>query len=217
MEAKLRAYMDQLFSQTAPTRSAVELKEEMLQNLIEKYNDLLAEGKTPEAAYNIATASIGDISELLEQLKKEETQMPRYTEEQIETSRLRSAICVSIAVMLYILSVIPCIIWDDYGVVLMFIMIAAATGLIIYNSMTKLHYQKSDGTVVEEFKEWQGENEERKKLQKANCSAIFSITVVLYIIISFTTGAWHITWVIFLISTAIQNIIKACFDLKRSS
>ena len=113
MEAKLRAYMDQLFSQTAPTRSAVELKEEMLQNLIEKYNDLLAEGKTPEAAYNIATASIGDISELLEQLKKEETQMPRYTEEQIEASRRRSAICVSIAVMLYILSVIPCIIWDD--------------------------------------------------------------------------------------------------------
>ena len=76
MQAKLRAYMDHLFSQTRPTKAAVELKEEMLQNLTDKYNDLLAEGKSPEAAYNIATASIGDISELLAQLKQEENQIP---------------------------------------------------------------------------------------------------------------------------------------------
>ena len=31
MQAKLRAYMDHLFSQTRPTKAAVELKEEMLQ------------------------------------------------------------------------------------------------------------------------------------------------------------------------------------------
>ena len=87
MQAKLRAYMDHLFSQTRPTKAAVELKEEMLQNLTDKYNDLIAEGKTPEAAYNIATASIGDISELLAQLKQEESQIPHYTEEQIQQIR----------------------------------------------------------------------------------------------------------------------------------
>ena len=72
MERKLREYMDRLFSQAKPTRSTVELKEEMLQNLIEKYHDLLAEGKSEEAAYNIAIASVGDISELLKQIKEEE-------------------------------------------------------------------------------------------------------------------------------------------------
>lgn len=215
MEAKLRAYMDHLFSQTTPTKAAVELKEEMVQNLIEKYNDLLAEGKSPEAAYNIATASIGDISELLAQLKQEENKMPRYTEDQIARSRQRSALCISIAVMLYILCVVPCIIWDDRGVILMFIMIAAATGLLIYNNMTKLTYPKSDGTVVEDFKEWQQGYDERRKLQKSICSAVSTIFLVLYFVISFATGAWYITWVIFLISAAVQNIIKACFDLKK--
>ena len=215
MEGKLRAYMDHLFAQTRPTKAAVELKEEMLQNLIEKYNDLLAEGKTPEAAYNIATASIGDISELLEQLRREETQTPRYTEDQIQRSRQRSALCISVAVMLYILCVVPCIIWETYGVILMFIMIAAATGLLIYNSMTKLSYQKTDDTVVEEFKEWKSESDERKKTVKSINHAVGSIFLVLYFIISFSTGAWFVTWLIFPISGAVQNIIKACFDLKQ--
>lgn len=215
MESKLRAYMDQLFSQTRPTKAAVELKEEMLQNLTDKYHDLLAEGKSPEAAFNIATASIGDISELLEQLKKEETQTPRYSEDQIARSRQRSAICISVAVMLYILCLVPCIIWNEYGVILMFVMIAAATGLIIYNSMTKLTYKKTDDTVVEEFKEWKSESDERRKTIKSICHAIGTIFLVLYFIISFSTMAWHITWLIFPISGAVQNVVKACFDLKQ--
>ncbi len=215
MQAKLRAYMDHLFAQTPPTKAAVELKEEMLQNLTDKYNDLLTEGKTPEAAFNIATASIGDISDLLAQLRQEELQMPRYTEDQLQRSRQRSALCISIAVMLYILCVVPCIIWSQYGVILMFVMIAAATGLLIYNSMTKLSYKKTDDTVVEEFKEWKSESDERKKTIKSINSAIGTIFLVLYFVISFSTGAWYITWLIFLISGAVQNIVKACFDLKQ--
>ena len=50
MENKLRAYMEELFSEVTPTKQAVELKEEILQNLMDKYHDLLAEGKSPEAA-----------------------------------------------------------------------------------------------------------------------------------------------------------------------
>lgn len=215
MQAKLRAYMDHLFSQTRPTKAAVELKEEMLQNLTDKYNDLIAEGKSPEAAYNIATASIGDISELLAQLKQEENQIPRYTEEQIQRSRQRSAICISVAVMLYILCVVPCIIWEQYGVILMLIMVAAATGLIIYNSMTKLSYQKTDDTVVEEFKEWKAESDERKQKLKSVNHIIGTIFLVLYFVISFSTGAWYITWLIFPISGVVQSIVKACFDFKK--
>lgn len=207
--------MDHLFAQAKPTRSTVELKEEMLQNLIEKYHDLLAEGKSEEAAYNIAIASVGDISELLKQIKEEENQMPRYTEEQIEQSRRRSALCVSIAVMLYILCVIPVIIWEEYGVIAMFVMVAIATGLLIYNNMTKLSYKKSDDSVVEEFKEWQDQSSDQKKLYKAIKGAITSLVVVVYIVVSFTTHAWHITWVIFLIGAAIENVVKAIFELKQ--
>ena len=57
--------MDHLFRDVKPTRKSVELKEEILQNLVDKYHDMIAEGRTPEAAYNIAVASIGDLDELL--------------------------------------------------------------------------------------------------------------------------------------------------------
>ena len=46
-------------------------------------------------------------------------------------------------------------------------------------------------------------------------SAIWSVITILYIIISFTTHAWHITWVIFLVGAAIEKIIQAIFELKR--
>ena len=141
--------------------------------------------------------------------------MPRYTEEQIEQSRRRSALCVSIAVMLYILCVIPVIIWEEYGVIAMFVMVAIATGLLIYNNMTKLSYKKSDDSVVEEFKEWQDQSSDQKKLYKAIKGAITSLVVVVYIVVSFTTHAWHITWVIFLIGAAIENVVKAIFELKQ--
>lgn len=70
--------------------------------------------------------------------------------------------------------------------------------------------------MVEEFKEWQDQSSDQKKLYKAIKSAIMSLMVVIYIVVSFTTHAWHITWVIFLIGAAIENIVKAIFELKQS-
>ena len=64
MENKLRAYMDHLFQDVPNTKKAVEVKEEILQNIVDKYHDLVAEGKSEEAAYNIAIASIGDLDAL---------------------------------------------------------------------------------------------------------------------------------------------------------
>ena len=42
MENKLREYMDMVFSDIEPRKKSIELKEEILQNLIDKYNDLLS-------------------------------------------------------------------------------------------------------------------------------------------------------------------------------
>ena len=50
---------------------------------------------------------------------------------------------------------------------------------------------------------------------KAISGALWVLTFVVYFLASFETGAWHMTWLLFLISTAIDNIIKAIFDLRR--
>lgn len=223
MEDKLRAYMDEVFQNIKPTKKAIEMKEEILQNLIDKYNDLLDEGKTQEAAYNIAIASLGDMDELLEGFNNINNQ--QHFNKESEAARKKSAMLISIAVMLYIISVIPPIIFsytsdrgffgEVLGPCIMFVMIAAATGLIIYNSMSKPRYQKVDDTLVEEFKEWQSNNDASNRAVKSIKSAIWSVITLLYIIISFTTGAWHITWVIFLMGVAIQKIIQAVFEFRK--
>ena len=212
MYERLRTYMDDLFSEAPNTRKTAELKEEMLQNLYDKYQDLLAEGKTEETAFNLAVASVGEISGLLSDLESEGSGRPNS---EIEKSRRRSALLVSIAVMLYILSVIPCILFEDtlIGIVLMFIMIAVATGLIIYNGMTKEKYIRADDTVVEEFREWKAANASRRRSMNAINSAIWSLTVAVYLVVSFLTSAWQITWIIFLIGTAVTGMVKAIFDL----
>lgn len=221
MEDKLRAYMDHLFRDVKPTRKSVELKEEILQNLVDKYQDLLGEGKSPEAAYNIAVASIGDMEDLLAGLKKEELGVRSPDDEQIEQGRKKSAILISVSVMLYIMSLLPPILLsntsysDRLAPALMFLIIAIATGLIIYNHLSRPRYYKKDDSIVEEFKEWQEQTDSSRRARKAISSALWSVVVAVYILVSFWTMSWHITWVIFLIGAAIEGIIKAIFELKR--
>ncbi|UOO38447.1 hypothetical protein IZU99_04125 [Oscillospiraceae bacterium CM] len=217
MEDKIRRYIDGLFQNTAPTRKAVELKEEMIQNLTEKYNDLLSEGKTPEAAYNIAIAGIGDISGLMKDLERD-----TVNPEDQNAQRQKTAMFTAIAVMLYILSVVPLIVLSVVapslyliGLVVMFLLIAGATGLLVFSHMSKPKYIKEEDTVVEEFRQWQSDTRDKKALRDAVSGAVWSLIVALYFIISFLTGAWYITWVIFIIGGAVQSLLNVGFMMKK--
>lgn len=216
MKDKLRNFIESLFEKKKKNKQTIELKEEMLQNLIDKYNDLVDSGKSSEAAYNIATASIGDIHELIRQIEKREENNPLF-EQNYDKGRKRFALLLSISVMLYILCVVPVILLEDsvLGVVIMFVMVAIATGLILYNNMTKPKYLKKDSTVVEEFKEWKANSTEKNTLYQSITKVMWSCITILYFIVSFLTMAWHITWIIFLIGSAIQGIIRAIFELKK--
>jgi len=221
MENKLRMYVDGLFARTMPTKKAVELKEEMLQNLHDKYNDLIAEGKTPEAAYNIAIAGIGDVSGLLSELE-EDSDLDDSAIALFEESRRRSAMLTSIAVMIYVLCTLPLIVLAIMGnrstavigVPVMFIMIAVATGLLVYNNMTKPRYVKGSNTMVDEFREWQSNNQSEKSLRRSISSALWSIIVALYFVISFWTRSWHLSWIIFVLGGACEAMINIFFTLK---
>jgi len=219
VEGNIRVHVEELFAGTAPSKRSVELKEEMIQNLTEKYNDLISEGKTPEAAFNIAVAGIGDISYLLKDLEKDAAHP-----EVIAAQRHRSAMFTAIAIMLYIISVVPLIIISmtthsqtalTVGIALLFIFIAGATGLLIYNGMTKPKYLKTDDTMVEEFKQWQSASAEQKSLRNSVSSAIWALIVAIYFLVSFFTGAWHISWIIFVIGAAVQSIINIFFSVKK--
>ncbi len=253
MKAKLKDYIDTIFTDAPQTYRAYELKEEMYNHLCEKYDDLISEGRTPAAAYHAVISGVGDISELIEELKREagggtterhhnDAKPPKppkqeryYTSEEqeiIRKYRNRGAIMTSVSVAMYTICWLPLVIlgalWDNVGGIvglcIMFLMIAAATALNIIHGMTKPECLRNGGSSEddddddddydEEDRDTHSKKGSRHPVYRAISSALWCLTVVVYLGVSFLSGAWHITWLIFLIVTAIDNIIKACFDLR---
>ena len=119
----------------------------------------------------------------------------------------RSALLLAIAIVLYILCVVPVIIIEnDVGTVLMFVMVAVATGIIVYRST--LNQKNKD----DEEKEKKRKNE--NPTLKAVKSCVWAVAVLVYFVISFWSSAWYITWLVFPITGAITDALEACFDLK---
>ena len=107
MEEKIRNYVEELFMDAPQTKKVYELKEEMIQNLLEKYQDLIAQGMPEDAAYNIAVSGIGDVDDLIRSLEG-----PSYDTSELLRQRNRSAALTAIGVIAIILSVVPVILFE---------------------------------------------------------------------------------------------------------
>ena len=80
------------------------------------------------------------------------------------------------------------------------IIIALATGLLIYNAILNKKEKKQ-------------KTREEKLVSQIN-EIITIFILVIYFIVSFTTMAWHITWILFIINVLIEEIVKLIFSLK---
>ena len=54
----------------------------------------------------------------------------------------------------------------------------------------------------------------QRELKKSVGKLISTVGLVLYFIISFATGAWFITWLIFPIIGAVKGVVNSCIDLR---
>lgn len=66
MREKIRVYVETLFSDAAPTIRNADVQQEILQHTLDRYDDLIASGKSEQEAYDEAVGGIGDVSELYE-------------------------------------------------------------------------------------------------------------------------------------------------------
>ena len=133
--------------------------------------------------------------------------------EKNDSIRSKFAATLAISVGLYITSIVFIIFFSTVmdnpilGVCLFFITIAIATGLIIYNAIVnKVEKEENKVTTKEEKK--------KDKTVKQVCEIVSILGVIVYLLVSFMTGAWHITWIIFLIIGLINSIIKLLFNVK---
>ncbi len=70
MENRIRGYVEEVFSDITETEQVREVKEEVAIHLIEKVRDYQSNGSSEEEAFHEAVSSLGDMGELVENLRK---------------------------------------------------------------------------------------------------------------------------------------------------
>lgn len=75
---RIRKYMDQLFENGPINRRTLELKEELIANALEKYNDLTLRGYNEDEAFQQVVSSIGNVEQLFAEMGPDEDYSQAY-------------------------------------------------------------------------------------------------------------------------------------------
>lgn len=214
MREQLIQYVELLF---AGAGDCEDIKQEILQNTLDRYDDLITEGKVPEAAYRLAITGIGDINEIL-------GNKPQTTPVQLhaasgtkpgENDTQRKKLLRAIAVGLYILCPLPLIILsemgnDTMGLCGLLAIVAVATVLMILGG--KRSREEAEAEQLEE-----AEEAAKSPLAKSVSGLIWAVGLAVYFLLSFATMAWHITWVIFPILGAVDKLLTTIIENKEAT
>ncbi len=212
MRNKLICYVNSIFEGILNTPEVQELREEILQNTLDRYDEECARGVSETVAYNVAVMSIGDTDELLAAYRKPKKEK--------KSSR---RVCVAIAIALYILCVVPPAVADEMGwpealgVSLMFLMIAAATALIILSGgREKPAAPKASapqGVPVQpaaqpvQAASAQEERSSAVKILRGVLTPLYWLAAVGLFLAAGFAGYWHVAWVIFIAAGAVGDVI----------
>ncbi|WP_067620988.1 pentapeptide repeat-containing protein [Alicyclobacillus acidiphilus] len=98
MEGMLQRYLDQMFSSYGELKSMDELKEELYQNLRDKMRDMQSQGYDDETAFQMTVDSIGDLSELIQDISENSRQLQQAVSMDLSRSNLEKSDFRSIAV-----------------------------------------------------------------------------------------------------------------------
>lgn len=201
MKDQLISYVNLLF---AGNTDCEDIRQEILQNTLDRYDDLIADGKSPEAAYRLAIGGIGDINELLGASRQSGEPPKAAGRNDPGKKGLRA-----IAVALYILCPLPLLVAADtgreiYGLCGLLAMVAIATALRMLGAPDKAGEPPAQAR----------ELTPRQQLWWGLRRLIRLAMLVAYFLISFKTRAWHITWLLLPVCCALEELVKAIWDLK---
>ncbi len=221
------------------------MKQEILQNSLDRYDDLIAEGKVPEAAYRLAITGIGDINEILGSQPSHAAPQPNQSGPEVDSDKYRRLqrgiaiacfilcpvpllLCVvegqvmigitmmlsdkyrrlqrGIAIACFILCPVPlllCVVEGQVmiGITMMLMIIAVGTMLMVVSGKDQAQPPRRHNSLFVSIA----------------MSLLWPLATIVYFLISFSTGAWHLTWLVFPIAGAISAVIRAIEDWKEEN
>ena len=213
----IRNYINAMFSSLPKTPEILRLQAEMMENMEDKYNDLIREGKSEHEAVGIILADIGSAENLKAELGITDTE-PQEDHSAFLTQRAafqrKFAIAIASGVVLCICAIIAGAVCDafthndTYTCLAFFVPIAAAVAIFVYFGIREDWYENR-------YKEIYHEAEpESKGFSDAIAAIIFPLAVVIYLILGFVFDLWHPGWIIFPICGLIVAAVEAYEKLK---
>lgn len=171
----IRNYLETMFLNLPKTPEVMRAKMELGQMMEDKYNELIAEGKMDNEATGIVISEFGNLEELAEELgicdymkngdfgKRKTVSMD--TVKEYISEQIRSSVRMAVGVLLCIISPVGSIFFDSLaetkgisgsaadaaGALLLFILVAAGVGCIVYDCirMSKWEYLKKGGLMLD--------------------------------------------------------------------
>ncbi|MGI5896696.1 MAG: permease prefix domain 1-containing protein [Oscillospiraceae bacterium] len=173
----IQTYLENMFSGYPQTRELLQMKQEILSNMLDKYNELKTKGHTENEAIGMVIADFGNIEELVEALgvcplQRDERpvvgldEVQRYLAARITRSKLIAlgvVLCILGVAALILFSTSGLTVWSVLGsfklsvdgasiagLVVLLVMVAAAVILFIYaNAKTRPFMYLRDDFVLE--------------------------------------------------------------------
>ena len=223
MREQLSQYVGLLF---AGTTGMDDIRQEILQNSLDRFDDLVAQGKTPEAAYRLTISGIGDINEILGQaaLRSDDPPHPAAaaappsdpTPAPAEPESSTTKLMRSIAIALYILCAIPVIFLEEIGLCITLILVAVATGILVYIGKDDPESESTSPETAPVQPTFPPAPKKKSKGLRIASTIIWLTGIAAYIALSFATKGWYITWLIFPMTACVRGVARGIFDLKEA-
>lgn len=125
------------------------------------------------------------------------------------TIKIGNAKAISISIMMYIIALVWIMVSMNYfnidgmlSVSIFLLLIGVTTVYLVYHFMTNPDMVQTEK-----------ERQENKFIKRIN-SIISTICLIIYLLTSFITWAWHITWIIWIINGLLEELVKLIFMLK---
>lgn len=196
MEKKIIRYVEGVFAEVPETDRTQRIKDEIIQNLLDKYSDLLKSGKSEEDAYAIAISSGGDLSGIVADLKGEtmhynynyEKQFCKVYEKEYAREKKK-------------LSSFNSLLWPT----------ATCFYLLFSILLGGWHYSwiifLITTTVSSAFKFFTVKSNQKVRRGALN-SLIWMSATSLYFIFSFATYRWDMSWILFILAIPVNKMVS---------
>lgn len=179
------------------TAAAAEKCRELTEELGEEFDERVKAGMSELDAYRDVLKNVNDIQKILDSLPvtEEEQNVRKRKKSSKNLDKILSKIsscCWLLVVMVYIWFSMTYGGWELTWLIFLW----GAIGQIFLSMVKNYNHGKT-----------------LKKVLRGGMSGVLWIAItILYIIFSFATGWWHITWLIYIAATIVQIIMNALLD-----